>query len=153
DFGLKCIKDKKIPIGATVVVAGLLLAVIALAGEGWGSSPKAPSRGIPAGNNSSCSSPAKKCPPCPSCPDPAPLQCLENGIGFGEKCFYFLEEEKDWDGGRNSCLSRRAHLATVDTWEELNFLLRYGSSLHFWLGLRRENSRPWEWYNGSLYNA
>ncbi|NXY22025.1 CLC2D protein, partial [Atrichornis clamosus] len=127
DFGLKCIKDKKIPIGATVVVAGLLLAVIALA--------------------------AKKCPPGPSCPDPAPLQCLENGIGFGGKCFYFLEEEEDWEGARNSCLSRRAHLAAVDTWEELNFLLRYGSSLHFWIGLRRDNSRPWEWYNGSLFSA
>lgn len=33
DFSLKCIKDKKIPIGVTVVVAALLLTIIALAGK------------------------------------------------------------------------------------------------------------------------
>jgi len=32
-FSLKCIKDKKVPIGVTVVVAALLLTIIALAGK------------------------------------------------------------------------------------------------------------------------
>ena len=32
-FSLKCIKDKKVPIGVTVVVAVLLLTIIALAGK------------------------------------------------------------------------------------------------------------------------
>lgn len=30
---LKCIKDKKVPIGVTVVIAALLLTIIALAGK------------------------------------------------------------------------------------------------------------------------
>ncbi|NWQ92680.1 CLC2E protein, partial [Burhinus bistriatus] len=125
-FSLKCIKDKKVPIGVTVVVAALLIAIIALA--------------------------AKKCPSCPSCPSPALLRCLDNGIGYGEKCFYFVEDEADWNRSEISCLSLRAHLTTIDTWEELRFLLRYGRSLHYWVGLQRESSGPWKWFNGSLYN-
>ncbi|XP_008943071.1 PREDICTED: C-type lectin domain family 2 member E-like, partial [Merops nubicus] len=125
-FSLKCIKEKKVPIGVTVVVAGLLLAIIALA--------------------------AKKHPSCPSCPSPVLLSCLENGIGYGEKCFYFMEAEADWNRSQISCLTLGAHLATITTREELHFLLRYGSSLHYWVGLRREDSGPWKWFNGSLLN-
>nr|ALP32465.1 Blec3 [Nipponia nippon] len=125
-FNLKCIKDKKVPIGVTVVVAALLLAIIALA--------------------------AKKCPSCPSCPAPILPSCLENGIGYREKCFYFVEDEADWNRSQISCLSLGAHLATIDTQEELRFLLRYGSSLRYWVGLRREGSGPWKWFNGSLFN-
>ncbi|XP_009885531.1 PREDICTED: C-type lectin domain family 2 member E-like [Charadrius vociferus] len=93
NFSLKCIKDKKIPIGVTVVVAALLLTIIALA--------------------------AKKCPSCPSYPSPVLPGCRENGIGYGEKCFYFVEDEADWNGSAVSCLSLGAHLATVDSREEL----------------------------------
>lgn len=73
---------------------------------------------------------AKKHPPCtaPTLPTPTCLEsgnnhtggdCLESGIGFGNKCFYFLDEEVDWEESQHSCLSRRAQLATIDTEEEL----------------------------------
>ncbi|NXV38837.1 CLC2E protein, partial [Rissa tridactyla] len=125
-LSLKCIKDKKVPIGVTLVVAVLLLAVIALA--------------------------AKKCPSCPSCPSPVLSSCLENGIGYGEKCFYFVEDEADWNSSEISCLALGAHLATIDTVKELDFFLRYGRSMHYWVGLHRDGSGPWKWLNGSLYN-
>ncbi|XP_074020819.1 C-type lectin domain family 2 member E-like [Numenius arquata] len=123
NFSLKCLKEKKVPIGVTLVVVALLLTIIALA--------------------------VKKCP---SCPSPLLLSCREKGIGLGEKCFYFVEEEGDWNGSESSCLALGAHLATIDTWEELRFLLRFGTSLHYWIGLWREGSGPWKWFNGSLYN-
>ncbi|XP_014816881.1 PREDICTED: C-type lectin domain family 2 member E-like isoform X5 [Calidris pugnax] len=94
----------------------------------------------------------KKCPSCPSCPSPVLPSCREKGIGFGEKCFYFVEEEADWNGSESSCLALGAHLATIDTREELRFLLRYRSFWHYWVGLWRESSGPWKWFNGSLYN-
>uniref|UniRef100_A0A8B9BI47 C-type lectin domain-containing protein n=1 Tax=Anser brachyrhynchus TaxID=132585 RepID=A0A8B9BI47_9AVES len=78
--------------------------------------------------------------------------CSENGIGFGEKCFYFVEEEADWNRSQSFCLSRRAQLATIDSQEDLHFLLRYGRALHYWVGLQREGSNPWRWFNGSLFN-
>uniref|UniRef100_A0A8B9FRR6 C-type lectin domain-containing protein n=1 Tax=Amazona collaria TaxID=241587 RepID=A0A8B9FRR6_9PSIT len=115
-FSLKCIKDKRVPIGVTVVVAAL------------------------------------KFPSCPACPAPDHSRCLENGIGYREKCFYFVEDEAEWNRSESFCLSLGAHLATIDMWEELRFLLRYGGSLHYWIGLRREGSAPWTWVNGSLFN-
>ncbi|NWI48438.1 CL2DB protein, partial [Picathartes gymnocephalus] len=126
DFSLRCTKDRKVTIAVTVLAVVLLLtvAIIALA--------------------------AKNDPPCTA---PTLPSCLESGIGFGNKCFYFLEEELDWEGSQHSCLSREAHLVTIDTREELHFLLRYGNFMEYWVGLRREGSGPWKWLNGSLFNA
>uniref|UniRef100_A0A8B9ML74 C-type lectin domain-containing protein n=1 Tax=Accipiter nisus TaxID=211598 RepID=A0A8B9ML74_9AVES len=127
----RCIKDKRVPIGVTVVIAALLLTIIALAGK--------------------CLE-VEKCPSCPSHSSPVLPSCLENGIGYREKCFYFVENETDWNRSQIFCRSLRGHLATIDTQEELGFLLRYGSSLHYWIGLHREGSGPWKWSNGSLFN-
>ncbi|NXR79330.1 CL2DB protein, partial [Pycnonotus jocosus] len=139
DFSLRCTKDRKVTIAVTVLAVMLLLtvAIIVLA--------------------------AKKHPPCtaPTLPTPSCLEsgnnhtggdCLESGIGFGNKCFYFLDEEVDWEGSQHSCLSRQAQLATIDTKEELHFLLRYGNFMEYWIGLWREGSGPWKWLNGSLFN-
>ncbi|XP_010081545.1 PREDICTED: C-type lectin domain family 2 member E-like [Pterocles gutturalis] len=115
-LSLKCIKDKKVPVGVTVVVAALLFTIIALA-----ASPVLPG-------------------------------CRENGIGYGEKCFYFVEDEADWNRSQSSCLALGAHLTAVDTPQELRFLLRYGSSSRYWIGLRREDSGSWKWFNGSFFN-
>ncbi|NXL86756.1 CLC2E protein, partial [Alectura lathami] len=120
---LRCIKDKLVPVGVTVLVAVLLIAIIALA--------------------------AKKCPPCPS---PTLPSCAEDGVGYGEKCFYFVEDEADWNGSQSSCLARGAHLAAVDSRQELRFLLRFGCSRRYWVGLRREPSGPWKRPDGSLLN-
>ncbi|XP_054663592.1 C-type lectin domain family 2 member A-like isoform X2 [Grus americana] len=124
-FSLKCIKDKKVPIAVTVVIAALLLTIIALA--------------------------AKKCPSCPSCPSPV-LSCLGEEIGYGDKCFYFVEAEADWNRSQIFCLSLGAHLATIDSRGDLDFLLRYAANRDFWFGLQRENTGPWKWFNGSLLN-
>ncbi|XP_039572492.1 C-type lectin domain family 2 member D-related protein-like isoform X4 [Passer montanus] len=92
NFSRRCTSARKVIIVVTVLTVVLLLivAIITLA--------------------------AKKDPPCPA---PTLPSCLESGIGFGNKCFYFLEEEVDWEGSQHSCLSRQAHLATIDTKEEL----------------------------------
>ncbi|NXP46477.1 CLC2E protein, partial [Heliornis fulica] len=123
---LKCIKDKKVPVGVTVLVAALLIVIIALA--------------------------AKRCPPCPSCPQPILPSCLKAWIGYGEKCFYFVETYGDWNASESLCLSLRAHLSTIDSPEELNFLSRYGGDAHYWVGLRRDGTGPWRWFNGSLFS-
>ncbi|XP_069738110.1 C-type lectin domain family 2 member B-like [Phaenicophaeus curvirostris] len=123
DLPLKCIKEKKVPIGVTLVVAALLLAIIALA--------------------------AKKCPSCPPCSSPS---CLENWIGYKEKCFYFVEDQGDWNEAQKSCRSLGGHLATMGTHQELGFLTRYGASSQHWVGLRREDAGPWRWLNGSIFN-
>ncbi|XP_021269194.1 C-type lectin domain family 2 member D-like [Numida meleagris] len=125
---LKCIKDKLVPIAGTVLVAALLIAVIALAAQ------KRPS-----------------CSPCPTA-GPLPPSCPPEWIGVGTQCFYFVEDPADWDGGQRFCLSRGARLAAVESPQELGFVLRYGRSVQYWLGLRRERSGLWMWSNGSRFN-
>uniref|UniRef100_A0A493TG05 C-type lectin domain-containing protein n=1 Tax=Anas platyrhynchos platyrhynchos TaxID=8840 RepID=A0A493TG05_ANAPP len=93
--------------------------------------------------------PARKCP---SCPSPILPTCSGNGIGFREKCFHFVENETNWNESQNVCLSLGAQLATIDSEEDLGFLLRYGRALHYWVGLHQEGSDPWRWCNGSLFN-
>uniref|UniRef100_A0A493TUQ4 C-type lectin domain-containing protein n=1 Tax=Anas platyrhynchos platyrhynchos TaxID=8840 RepID=A0A493TUQ4_ANAPP len=93
--------------------------------------------------------PARKCP---SCPSPILPTCSENGIGFREKCFYFVQNETNWNESQSFCLSLGAQLATIDSQEDLSFLLRYGRPLHYWVGLHQEGSDPWRWCNGSLFN-
>ncbi|XP_068520268.1 C-type lectin domain family 2 member D-like isoform X4 [Anas acuta] len=88
----------------------------------------------------------------PSCPSPILPTCSGNGIGFREKCFYFVQNETNWNESQNICLSLGAQLATIDSQEDLSFLLRYGRPLHYWVGLHREGSDPWRWCNGSLFN-
>nr|ADU03776.1 c-type lectin-like receptor 3 [Meleagris gallopavo] len=83
-------------------------------------------------------------PPLPGCP--------KDEIGVGTQCFYFVEDAADWDGGQRFCLSHGAQLATVGSPQELGFVLRYGSSVHYWIGLRREGWGPWMWPNGSDFN-
>nr|XP_038043870.1 C-type lectin domain family 2 member A-like isoform X3 [Anas platyrhynchos]XP_038043874.1 C-type lectin domain family 2 member A-like isoform X3 [Anas platyrhynchos] len=89
---------------------------------------------------------------CPSCPSPILPTCSGNGIGFREKCFHFVENETNWNESQNVCLSLGAQLATIDSEEDLGFLLRYGRALHYWVGLHQEGSDPWRWCNGSLFN-
>uniref|UniRef100_A0A493T8G7 C-type lectin domain-containing protein n=1 Tax=Anas platyrhynchos platyrhynchos TaxID=8840 RepID=A0A493T8G7_ANAPP len=89
---------------------------------------------------------------CPSCPSPILPTCSENGIGFREKCFYFVQNETNWNESQSFCLSLGAQLATIDSQEDLSFLLRYGRPLHYWVGLHQEGSDPWRWCNGSLFN-
>ncbi|NWZ73063.1 CL2D2 protein, partial [Acrocephalus arundinaceus] len=156
DFSLRCTKDRKVAIAVTVLAVMLLLtvAIIVLAGE-WLRVQESPKRlpgeiAFMSHLGMLCLFSAKKHPHCTT---PALPSCLENGIGFGNKCFYFLEEEVDWEGSQHSCLSRQAHLATIDTKEELNFLLRNGNFMEYWVGLWREGSGPWKWLNGSLFNA
>ncbi|NXQ57686.1 CL2DB protein, partial [Anthoscopus minutus] len=127
DFALRCTRGRKAAAAIAALAVGLLLsaAIAALA--------------------------ARKNPPCSAAA--ALPGCLESGIGFGKKCFYFLEEEADWEGSQRSCLSRQAQLATIDTQEELvkrkHPRRSYGNFMEFWVGLRREGSGPWKWLNGS----
>uniref|UniRef100_A0A8V5GU64 Uncharacterized protein n=1 Tax=Melopsittacus undulatus TaxID=13146 RepID=A0A8V5GU64_MELUD len=94
----------------------------------------------------------KKSPSCPPCPTPSHSGCREHGIGYRQRCFYFVEDAAEWNQSESFCQTLGAHLASIRTWEELRFLVRYGGSRHHWIGLRREGAAPWMWVNGTLFN-
>ncbi|XP_074873419.1 C-type lectin domain family 2 member D-like isoform X2 [Carettochelys insculpta] len=128
DFTLKCIKEKRIPIVATVIIAALIITVIALA--------------------------ARKTPPCPRCLPETTSACPDGWVGFQGKCNYFSETERNWTDSQSYCSALNATLAAIDSLLELNFIMRYGGGLYRYIGLRREQGQgqPWKWTNGTIFN-
>ncbi|CAM5158977.1 unnamed protein product [Eretmochelys imbricata] len=92
------------------------------------------------------------------CPNHAATTCPVNWIGFQGrtyqwKCYYFSKIDGDWNSSQNNCSSLSASLATVDTLEEKDFMLRYKGRLETWIGLtREEEDKPWKWVNGTPFN-
>ncbi|XP_031459042.1 C-type lectin domain family 2 member I-like, partial [Phasianus colchicus] len=57
-----------------------------------------------------------------------------------------------WNSSREHCQRLGASLATVDTEEEVQFMLRYQGPANCWLGLHRaEGDEHWTWTDGSAF--
>nr|XP_020669769.1 C-type lectin domain family 2 member B-like isoform X2 [Pogona vitticeps] len=79
--------------------------------------------------------------------------CPDGWVGYGRICYYFADEEKDWESSKNNCSAFNASLAVVDSQEEMGFLARYKTPADHWIGLQRESEgQPWRWTNGTPFN-
>ncbi|XP_030399759.1 C-type lectin domain family 2 member D-like isoform X2 [Gopherus evgoodei] len=91
------------------------------------------------------------------CPNHAASTCPVNWIGsqgrtYPWKCYYFSQVDGDWNSSQRNCSSLGASLATVDTWEEKEFMLHYKGHSETWIGLTREQvEKPWKWVNGTPF--
>uniref|UniRef100_A0A8C3I1T0 C-type lectin domain-containing protein n=1 Tax=Chrysemys picta bellii TaxID=8478 RepID=A0A8C3I1T0_CHRPI len=73
-------------------------------------------------------------------------------MGHRGKCYYFSEAEGNWNNSQRHCSSLGASLAGIDSEQEMAFLLRHKDAHDHWIGLRREQSQPWKWTNGTEFN-
>ncbi|XP_023597325.1 C-type lectin domain family 2 member B [Trichechus manatus latirostris] len=78
--------------------------------------------------------------------------CPDNWIGYQNRCYYFSKEEGDWNSSSYNCSTLHSTLATIDTMEEMNFLMCYKCSSDHWIGLMMENNQTGEWVNGTVFN-
>ncbi|XP_075838763.1 C-type lectin domain family 2 member E-like [Microtus pennsylvanicus] len=86
-------------------------------------------------------------------PGPYYSTCPNDWIGFGNKCFYFSEDVRNWTFSQTYCMALEAHLALFDSLEELNFLKRYKGTSDYWIGLHRKSpDHPWTWTDNTEYN-
>ncbi|KAM4819837.1 C-type lectin domain family 2 member D11-like [Thomomys bottae] len=77
--------------------------------------------------------------------------CPREWIGFGNQCFYFSEDTRNWTSSQDFCASSGANLATFDTIQDLNFLKKHKGYDH-WIGLRRESSKhSWKWADNTEF--
>ncbi|NXX77319.1 CLC2E protein, partial [Urocolius indicus] len=77
-------------------------------------------------------------------------RCPFDWIGYRGKCYYFSEAEGNWTSSQDNCSALGASLATLDTVEDLSFVMRYKGISDHWIGLSREDEeQPWEWVNHS----
>ncbi|XP_027689604.2 C-type lectin domain family 2 member B [Chelonia mydas] len=90
---------------------------------------------------------AASCSICPSVPS-----CEDGWVGYQGKCYYFSEAEGNWIYSKNNCSSLGASLAVIDTWQDLDFVLRYKGTTDPWIGLQRGSDHHWKWENGTKFN-
>ncbi|KAG6923017.1 C-type lectin domain family 2 member D [Chelydra serpentina] len=79
--------------------------------------------------------------------------CPDGWVGYLGKCYYFSEQEGNWISSQSYCSSLGASLAAIDTPQDLAFLKRYKGPAYHWIGLRREESQPWKWVDGTEFNG
>ncbi|XP_023364850.1 C-type lectin domain family 2 member D11-like isoform X1 [Otolemur garnettii] len=78
--------------------------------------------------------------------------CPKSWIGFGNKCFHFSEDTRNWTFSQTFCASLESNLAQFETVEELNFLKRYKGPSDHWIGLSRESAQDiWKWTDNTEY--
>ncbi|XP_031467423.1 C-type lectin domain family 2 member B-like, partial [Phasianus colchicus] len=78
--------------------------------------------------------------------------CPNAWLSFQGKCYYFSDNESDWNSSREHCQRLGAALAAVDTEEEVQFMLQYQHPANCWLGLHRaEGDEHWTWADGSAF--
>eukprot|EP00076_Gallus_gallus_P012023 XP_015128578.1 C-type lectin domain family 2 member B [Gallus gallus] len=78
--------------------------------------------------------------------------CPNASIGFQGKCYYFSDTESEWNSSREHCHRLGASLATIETDEEMEFMLRYRGPANCWIGLHRaEGDEHWTWADGSAF--
>ncbi|XP_064330156.1 C-type lectin domain family 2 member D-like [Phalacrocorax carbo] len=84
-------------------------------------------------------------------PRPQPcFRCPFDWIGYRGKCYYFSEAEGNWTSSQDNCSALGASLATLDSTEDLSFVMRYKGKSEHWIGLSREDEeQPWKWVNNS----
>ncbi|XP_004451243.1 C-type lectin domain family 2 member B [Dasypus novemcinctus] len=78
--------------------------------------------------------------------------CPDDWIGFYNNCYYFSEEERDWNSSRDSCISEHADLTIMDTMKERDFLMRHKGSSDHWIGLKLTGIQIGKWVNGATFS-
>ena len=87
-----------------------------------------------------------------SCQAPAETVCPEGWTGHADNCYRYVEQKKNWDLARESCVEEyQAELVSIHNDLESDFVLSFYSGTKFWTGGRRECDwcEGWVWSDGS----
>lgn len=76
--------------------------------------------------------------------------CPEDWLLYGRKCYYFSEEPRDWNTGRQYCHTHEAALAVIQSQKELEFMFKF-TRREPWIGLRRVGD-DFHWVNGDPFD-
>ncbi|KAM7115143.1 C-type lectin domain family 4 member D isoform 1-T3 [Molossus nigricans] len=80
--------------------------------------------------------------------------CPVGWRAFQSNCYLPLNDKKTWVEGERNCIELVAHLATISTEAEQNFIIQF-LDRHFlyFLGLSRENPEgQWQWVDRTPFN-
>ncbi|XP_041498830.1 C-type lectin domain family 4 member F [Microtus oregoni] len=78
---------------------------------------------------------------------------LQGWMVFRGSLYYFSHEKKSWHEAENFCMSQGAHLASVTSQEEKEFLAKFTSNEYHWIGLTDHGIEgDWRWVDGTPFN-
>ncbi|KAL6086254.1 hypothetical protein STEG23_034544 [Scotinomys teguina] len=82
------------------------------------------------------------------------LEMLSRGWKyFGGNFYYFSHTPKTWYSAEQFCISRDAHLTSVTSESEQEFLYKAADGLPLWIGLTKAGSEgDWYWVDKTLFN-
>ncbi|XP_072204913.1 C-type lectin domain family 2 member B-like [Excalfactoria chinensis] len=94
----------------------------------------------------------QRCELCSPCPEVSHV-CHDAWVGFQGKCYYFSDTESAWNSSREHCQQLGASLATIDSKEEMEFMLQFRGPANCWIGLHwAEGDERWTWADGSAFS-
>ncbi|KYO26284.1 C-type lectin domain family 4 member F [Alligator mississippiensis] len=66
--------------------------------------------------------------------------------------YYFSQENNTWREAEGSCVAQHAHLSSVLSQEEQEYLVKETRGIHHWIGLADLGvTGTWRWTDGSVY--
>uniref|UniRef100_A0A6J0TRG8 C-type lectin domain family 4 member K n=1 Tax=Pogona vitticeps TaxID=103695 RepID=A0A6J0TRG8_9SAUR len=82
------------------------------------------------------------------------LHLVSAGWKLYQGNFYLLfQEAKNWHAAEQDCQSSGAHLTSVTSRQEMDYLSKESGGLTFWIGLTdHEEEGNWTWADGTKYN-
>ncbi|XP_015717054.1 C-type lectin domain family 2 member B-like [Coturnix japonica] len=94
----------------------------------------------------------QRCELCSPCPEVSHVS-HNAWVGFQGKCYYFSDTESAWNSSREHCQQLGASLTTIDSKEEMEFMLWFRGPANCWIGLHRaEGDERWMWVNGGAFS-
>ncbi|XP_077021825.1 C-type lectin domain family 10 member A-like [Tamandua tetradactyla] len=78
--------------------------------------------------------------------------CPPNWLEHHGSCYWFSMAEKSWFEAKKHCQLENAHLVTINSWDEQNFLETHVGSTYPWMGLS-DPEGVWKWEDGTDYEA
>ncbi|EFB20760.1 hypothetical protein PANDA_020767 [Ailuropoda melanoleuca] len=86
-----------------------------------------------------------KCSTCASC-----RSCPDLWMKYGNHCYYFSVEKRDWNSSQKFCLGEDSQLLMFTDDQEMSLLKCFLKKEFYWIGLR--NNSGWRWEDGSALN-
>ncbi|XP_034959628.1 C-type lectin domain family 4 member F-like [Zootoca vivipara] len=82
------------------------------------------------------------------------LALLSKGWRFYNGNAYFLSQEaKPWKEAEDTCRAQEAHLVSITSKEEMEYLAREARKQPFWIGLSDQNTEGvWTWVDSTKYD-
>ncbi|XP_012877940.1 PREDICTED: C-type lectin domain family 4 member F isoform X2 [Dipodomys ordii] len=79
---------------------------------------------------------------------------LEGWKAHKGNLYYFSQVKKSWHEAEKFCVSQGAHLASVTSQEEQDFMVYFTSSAYHWIGLTdKDTEGSWYWVDGTPFNS